>query len=363
MRVTRLWLTGFRNYEHLSIEFPAGVTAILGENGQGKTNLVEALSWLATLDSFRGAPHEALVRHGDDVAVIRAEVVHDDGREILIEAELPSRGRARVQVNRQRLNRTRDLVGIFRVSVFGPDDLELVKGAPAGRRRLLDDALVALDPSCDRLIDDLDRVLRQRAALLKQAGGRLDESAAMTLDIWDQRLAEFADRLGSRRKQLVVQLLPYVSSAYGSLARSSAPDLVELHYDPPWLETGLASVLREGRTEDVRRQTTLVGPHRDDLGVQLNGLPARTTASQGESRSLAFALRLATHTLTAQQHRDIPVLVLDDVFSELDAARSDALMAALPDGQVLMTTAVTLPPRAAPQLTVRVMNGTIHAGQ
>ncbi len=357
MLVRTLALTDFRNYVQADLEFAAGCTAIVGANGQGKTNIAEALSYLASLLSFRGAPSDALVRTGATEAFVRATVIHDDGREILIEAQIVTSGRSRVQVNRQRLARTRDLLGVLRVSVFSPDDLVMVKGGPAERRGYLDDTLVALSARHDRLRSDLDRVVKQRASLLKQAGGRLSSDMAFTLDVWDAKLAEIADTLGRERAALVVQLEPLVAKAYAALAGEVQP--VTMSYAPAWLAEGLAPALVASRADDVRRMSTTVGPHRDDLDVMLNGLATRTHASQGEQRTMALALRLAAHQLVTEHHNEAPVLVLDDVFSELDPDRSRALLANLPSGQVVITTASVLPKGAAPDKVMRIVDGAV----
>ena len=355
MFVRRLWLTDWRNHRVLELSFAPGLTAVVGANGQGKTNLVEAIAYLATLDSFRGAPVDALVRAGAQSAVVRAEVVHDDGRELLVEAELPRTGRARIQVNRQRLARSRDLLGVLRASVFSPDDLELVKGGPAERRRYLDTTLVALHPRHDALRSDLERVLRQRSTLLKQAGGRLTNEIALTLDVWDAKLAQLGEALAAARAALITDLSPRITLAYERLAgRASA---VSLEYDAPWRAMGLAAALEAGRVEDVRRQQCLVGPHRDELVLGVNMLPARTHASQGESRTLALALRLAAHEAVTERVGSPPVLLLDDVFSELDPQRSAALLAHLPRGQVVLTTATGLPLGVEPERVVTIVAG------
>jgi DNA replication and repair protein RecF len=356
--VRTLALTDFRNYVQADLVFAAGCTAIVGANGQGKTNIAEALSYLGSLVSFRGAPSDALVRTGATEAFVRATVVHDDGREMLIEAQIVTAGRSRVQVNRQRLVRTRDLLGVLRVSVFSPDDLVMVKGGPLERRGYLDDTLVALSARHDRLRSDLDRVLKQRATLLKQAGGRLSSDMAFTLDVWDAKLAEIADVLGRERAALVVQLEPLVAKAYAALAGEPQP--VSMSYAPAWLVDGLAPALIASRTDDVRRMSTTVGPHRDDLDVLLNGLATRTHASQGEQRTMALALRLAAHQLVTEHHDEAPVLVLDDVFSELDPDRSRALLANLPNGQVVITTASVLPQGTSPDTIMRIVDGTVQ---
>lgn len=357
MIVETLELRDFRNYIEGQFELTAGTTAIIGDNGQGKTNVAESLSYLATLASFRRVPVDALIRVGTDQAIVRATVRHEDGREQLIEAEINRSGRNRVLVNKQRLARSRDLLGVLRVTVFSPDDLELVKGGPGERRNFLDDLLVALHPKNDALRSDLDRILRQRNTLLKQAGGRLSDEVAFTLDVWDTKLADAGEAMGRARAALVDALRPRTAEAYGDLAGAETP--VELEYDPAWRRVGLAQALLEGRTDDVRRQISLIGPHRDELALTINGLPSRTHASQGEQRTLALALRLAGHRFVAERVGSVPVLVLDDVLSELDPHRSDALFAHLPVGQVIITTAGALPERAAPERILRIAAGTV----
>jgi DNA replication and repair protein RecF len=352
--VEHLELVDFRNYVGATFELTGGVTAVLGDNGQGKTNLAEAIAYLATLSSFRGAPPDALVRVGATAAVVRARVV-DAGRSSLVEAEISTVGRNRVQVNRQRLQRARDLLGTVRATVFSPDDLVLVKGAPSDRRRFLDDTLVALAVKYDALRLDLDRVVRQRNTLLKQVGGRLDADAALTLDVWDARLADVGERLGRARVVLVERVSPMVSQAYAELARTSGD--VALTYVAPWRDVGLAAALAAARTDDLRRGVSTVGPHRDELDVRLGGMPARTHASQGEQRTLALALRLAAHRLVAERTGSTPVLVLDDVLSELDPGRAAALLASLPAGQVIITSAAPLPPAASPDRILRIRDG------
>lgn len=359
MRLDRVWLTDFRSYETAHVELAPGLTALLGDNGQGKTNLLEAVGWLATLGSFRGAPTEALVRRGADRAVVRAEGERE-GRAILLEAELVPSGRNRVLVNRQPLKKARDLLGTLRVTVFSPDDLELVKGGPAGRRRFLDDVLVAMHPRYDALRSDVDRILKQRNALLKGAGGRLDESAAFTLDVWDAKLVESGGALAAARQDLLARLVPVLGTTYDAVAHGPAE--VGARYVAEWGSAGLADALAAARRDDVRRGVSTVGPHRDEVELSIGGLPARTHASQGEQRSLALALRLAGHHVVTDAAGAAPVLLLDDVFSELDPDRSDALLANLPPGQTLLTSASGLPPRARPDLVLRLAGGQITAG-
>ena len=356
MHLQHIWLNDFRSYPSVEVELPPGLTAFLGRNGQGKSNLLEAVAYLATLESFRGAPADALVRRGCQSAVVRGQV-DVDGREQLIEAEINLAGRNRVQVNRQRLQRTRDLVEALRVTVFAPDDLELLKGGPQVRRSYLDTALVMERPALDSVRTDFEKALRQRNALLKQCKGRLDEAAALTLDVWDHKLAQAGEELTTRRRDLADRLGPVTTRAYRDVAGETAE--VALVYMSDWVDRGLAAALADSRPDDVRRGTTLVGPHRDDLLVLLNDMPSRTHASQGEQRSLALGLRLGVHRLVTDRAGVPPVLLLDDVFSELDPVRSAALLAALPPGQTLLSSATELPPGAVADLVLDVTTGRV----
>lgn len=381
MQLGQLWLTDFRSYA--SVDFspsPGGLTVIEGPNGEGKTNLLEAIAYLATLRSFRGAPADAMVRTGAEQAVVRA-TTSTDGRDQLIEAELHAHGRDRVQLNRQPLRRTRDLLGALVVTVFTPDDLSLVKGGPAGRRDYLDDLLVALHPRHDATQTEVERVLKQRNALLKSAqagpgGGRgrgsVPDDVLITLDVWDAKLAEAGEALVAARMGLVGALSAVASSAYEGLAVEAAARgraTVALTYAPSWDlpagatgqpgTLGLADALAAARDEDLRRGVTTVGPHRDELLLAVGGEPARTHASQGEQRSLALALRLAGHQVVTGRLGSPPVLLLDDVFSELDPVRAGALLAGLPDGQAILTTASGVPPGAKPEVSLRVADGAL----
>jgi DNA replication and repair protein RecF len=358
--IERLELVDFRNYREAVFAPTTGTTLVVGDNGQGKTNLVEAIAYLATLTSFRGAPPEALLRTGAPRAVLRANVLDEDGRSSLVEAELAGPGRNRVQVNRQRLARARDLLGVLRVTVFSPDDLALVKGGPSGRRRYLDDTLVALAVKHDAGRLELDRIVRQRNVLLRQARGRLDEDAERTLAVWDQRLADVGERSGHARAALVARLDPLVVEAYAQLAGTA--EGIALGYDPAWRGTGLAAALAEARPADLRLGVSTVGPHRDELDLTVGELPARTHASQGEQRTLALSLRLAAHRLVAERTGSIPVLVLDDVLSELDPGRATALLQHLPDGQIIITTAGEAPAAVEPDRVLRVVAGELHDG-
>lgn len=355
--ITRIELTNFRCYRNEVIELNPGVTAVLGLNGQGKTSLAEAMSYLSTLKSFRGVPNDVLVRDGEDSAYIRAMIVHDDGREILVEAEINRAGRNKVLVNKQRLARTKDLLGVVRSTVFAPTDLQLVYEGPAVRRDMLDDALICLAPQNDALCTELERVLRQRNVLLKQTFGRLTQEIEMTLDVWDQKLVDIGTRLGNARTELVNKLRPLVLAAYQELASDETD--VDIAYEPEWLHIGLETALKISRPHDVQRSITTVGPHRDDVILKVKKMPARSHASQGECRTLALALRFAIHRLVTEEFGQAPLLVLDDVLSELDPRRCEALLRHIPPGQVLITTAHPLPEAAHPNSMIRISQGAI----
>ena len=357
MILQQIQLSDFRNYTNTQVDFATGVSAIIGANGQGKTNLTEALAYLSTMKSFRGVPTEAMIRIGTTTALIRARVLHDDGREILIEARLTSQGRNQVLVNGTKLPKTRDLLGMVRTTVFSPDDLELVKGGPHLRREFLDDSLVALANKYDALRLEVDRIVRQRNAVLKQSGGRINNAVTSMLDLWDEKFSDSGTQLGNARSELVAKLTPFIVHAYEELAQR--PSNILIDYSPEWLKTGLAKCLVESRTEDLRRIVTTVGPHRDDFEILINNLPARTHASQGEQRTMALALRLALHRFIGQTVGEIPILILDDVLSELDPERAKALLNHFPVGQVLITTASDLPVEAHITRRVLIKAGTI----
>ena len=356
MIVQRLWLTDFRNHRSSEVEFDRHVTLVTGPNGHGKTNLLEAVAMLAGMRSFRGATPDAMIAMGSDAAIIRAEVDRA-GRDTLVEMEVAT-GRSRVQVNRQPLKRVRDLVDVVRVVVFSPDDLELVKGAPSIRRGLLDDVLASVDVGFRQERADMDRVLRQRNNLLKQAGSRGGDDVESTLAVWDSKLVASGEAVATAREALVEAIAPTVADYYARVA--GAPEPVELRLDAPWRAQGLQAALLEVRRDEFRRGATLVGPHRDELVIELNGLPARTHASQGEQRSLALALRLAMHAYITATVGDAPLVLLDDVFSELDEGRATRLVACLPDAQIVVTSATgTVPEGVRPGRSLELLGGSI----
>ena len=360
MHLTRLALTDFRSYAQLDLELGAGVTTFSGPNGEGKTNLVEAIGYLATLGSHRVATDAPLVRRGADRAVLRAAVTGAQGS-VLVEIEL-NPGRAnRVRLNRAPRPRPRDILGALRTVLFAPEDLALVKGDPGERRRFLDELLVATAPRYAGLRADYERVLKQRTALLKSAGskgnlrGAAREEMTSTLDAWDAQLARAGAPLLAGRMRLVAMLGPHVTAAYETVAggpripagetsgmsyRSSALNNSDEFDDVPALETALLKTLAGVRASELDRGVCLVGPHRDELELSVGGLPARGYASHGESWSLALALRLASFDLLREGRED-PVLILDDVFAELDAGRRERLAVLVAGAeQVLVTAAV-----------------------
>lgn len=364
-RLGRLWLTDFRCYEHVELALEAGCTVVTGSNGQGKTSLLEAIAWLATGRSLRGVPDRALVRTGRDEAIVRAEVVHPD-REVLLEAAVRAQGRNRILANKQPVARRRDLADHLRVTVFAPDDLALVKGSPAGRRDYLDDLLAVTTPRVAGIATDYERVLKQRNALLR-AGIRNAEDRT-TRDVLDARLVASGAGLLDARLELIERLRPDVRHAYAALA-GDAPGFAAV-YEPEWTDDALVAGTTEAALRDAlgtlrRREedrgTTLVGPHRDDWTFVLDGMDARHHASQGEQRTLALALRLAGHRLVAEVVGAEPLLLLDDVFSELDATRAAALVANLPATQTLVTTAGVLPEGIRAAGWVRIDGGRIVA--
>lgn len=332
-----------------------GLTVVTGENGAGKTSILEAIAYASTLTSFRGSPRDSLVRNTRDRAFVRLEV-ETDGRSSLIEIEIVPDERDRAQLNRRRVRRASELLETLRVTVFTPDDLALVKAGPQNRRLFLDDALVASEPRRLATRQAVERVLRQRATLLRQSGGHASPDVLSTLDVWDAQLAAAGSELVAGREALVRELEPLASDAYGHLTGSD--DALRLDYERSF-EADLAEALVSARKEDLRRGVSTVGPHRDDLGVFAGGLDARTRLSQGRQRCVTLALRLATHRVVAARSGTPPVLLLDDAFSELDEHTARALFAELPDDQALLTAAGPLPPDAEPAMLVRIAEGAI----
>jgi len=356
MRVERLEVVEFRNHDRAVVDLPGGPSVLVGPNGVGKTNLLEAIGYLATLGSHRAGQDASLVRAGAASAVIRAAVLRA-GRRLLVDVELRPGSGVRGRVNGAPVPRARDLLGVVRATVFAPEDLGLVRGDPEERRRFLDLLATQRLPRYHGSRQDYDRVLRQRNTLLRSAAGRLPASALATLEVWDEKLASAGAELWAERLRLVAQLTPRVELAYQRLA--GRDDAVDIRYassvvggaepdpDPAKLAQALRERLVADRAREIERGLTLSGPHRDDLVLGLRELPARTHASHGEAWSLALALRLGSHRLLADEGEE-PVLLMDDVFAELDRRRRDRVAeAVLAAEQTVITsaTAEELPPR------------------
>jgi DNA replication and repair protein RecF len=388
VHLTRLALTDFRSYASADLQLEPGVTTLSGLNGEGKTNLAEAIGYVATLGSHRVATDAPLVRQGADRAIIRAAIASGPGSS-LIEIEV-NPGRAnRVRLNRAPLTRPREVLGILRTVLFAPEDLALVKGDPGERRRFLDDLLVATAPRYAAVRSDYERVVRQRTALLKSAGGRAGRGrsprppggggggggsmpAAMsaTLDAWDDQLARAGAELLAGRLALARGLRPHVEAAYAAVSGDRGPAGIAYRpsfalpdgspegdgppHDPPaddarpgaaagsaGLEDAMRKALQEARPGELERGVCLVGPHRDELELRVGELPARGYASHGESWSLALALRLAAYELLRSDGED-PVLILDDVFAELDTGRRDRLAALVAGAEQVVVTAAVI---------------------
>lgn len=357
MWVAALRLTDFRSYAAAEVELDEGVTTFVGQNGQGKTNLVEAVAYVSVLGSHRVASDAPLVRAGAERAVIGVDVQRDD-RRMLVELEI-NPGRAnRARVNRSPVTRARDVLGILRTVVFAPEDLALVKGDPSDRRRFLDELLVQRTPRLQGVRSDYERILKQRNALLKSASTarRADPvEVARTLEVWDDQLATTGGELVAARIALLDDLRPHLEEAYQLIAggvdavsaadagvaysASVGPEVPLVPDREEWRAQLLAAIERR-RRDELDRGVTLVGPHRDDVAITLGGLPAKGFASHGESWSLALGLRLASLDVLRADGEE-PVLILDDVFAELDAPRRRRLGQRVADGQqVLLTAAV-----------------------
>jgi DNA replication and repair protein RecF len=353
MYVRQLSVTDFRSWEQADLTLAPGVSVLVGANGQGKTNLVEAVGYLATLSSHRVAGDAPLIRRGTSSATIRAVVINE-GRELTVQVEIASGKANRARVNRAPVRSPREILGIVRTVVFAPEDLALVRGDPGERRRLLDDLLVARAPRWAGARADYDKVLRQRSALLKTA--RHARGDTSTLDVWDAHLARAGAVLVAGRLELTAVLAPHVRDAYAEVAPESVPvgaryrskvatidEIGVAGADAPPVEDLEAVLLEEmgrRRSQEIERGVCLVGPHRDDLELVLGEGPAKGYASHGESWSLALALRLGGFELLRGEGSE-PVLVLDDVFAELDARRRRALARTAGRAeQVLVTAAV-----------------------
>jgi DNA replication and repair protein RecF len=356
-----LQVTDFRSWPQADLALEPGPTVLVGQNGRGKTNLLEAIGYVATLGSHRVATDAPLIRHGCERALVRVAVVNDD-RELTVELEITAGRANRARVNRGAVGRPRDVLGILRTVLFSPEDLALVRGDPGERRRFLDELLVLRAPRYAGVRADYEKVLKQRNALLKTAGkrrtGREDPYALSTLEVWDDHLAVAGAELLAARLNLVADLAPYAAAAYMGVAPDSRPAKITYRSSlgaaipetygvpegeraqPGVLKDVLLKALGEARKAELERGISLVGPHRDELELILGEAPAKGYASHGESWSFALALRLGSYELLRGEAGE-PVLLLDDVFAELDRKRRARLAeVATSAEQVLVTAAV-----------------------
>ncbi len=350
MHLEWLELSRFRSYENLRLEPDPGINVLIGRNGAGKTNILEAVGYLSMQKSFRRTPDAALIRAGDDSAVIRGGFADVSGG-FDIAVEIPSAGRRQVLVNGKRPARLSDVATTAPVVAFLPDDLDLVKRGPTLRREYLDDLGAQLVPTVGADQREFEKALRQRNSLLRQDGRNTDP---MTLDVWDVRVAESGGRVIANRLRLLGRLCDRLSDAYRTVGGTPGETLLPV-YGSSWAGVGdieagmepgfeeyasaLLGALEERRTRDMETRSTSAGPHRDDPGFRLDGRDVRVRASQGEQRSVALSLRIAAYQLLDQRHGRPPILLLDDVFSELDAGRAEGVTALLPLGQVFVTSA------------------------
>jgi DNA replication and repair protein RecF len=384
VHVTHLGLVDFRSYPQVELDLEPGVTTFVGANGQGKTNLVEAIGYASTGRSHRVASDGPLVRAGAERAVVRVEVSRA-GRRLLVELEITPGRSNRARVNRAPVPRQRDALGQVTRVLFCPEDLALVKGDPGDRRAFLDDLLVSLAPRYDGVLTDLERVLRQRNALLKSAtalrggGQRARTAAEQTLSVWDDQLVTCSAELVAARAHLVARLAGPIGEHYRAVAPEDRDPRVDLTYacgvpgvtdtgaDPAVGREEVAEAMRAAlvarRDEEFARGLTLVGPHRDELVLRLHDLPVRGYASHGESWSMALSLRLASYALLRAEAGPggDPVLILDDVFAELDTGRRERLAGLVAEvEQVLVTAAVPADvPSALAGRQVAVAGGTV----
>ena len=355
MFVDHLQLADFRSYASVDVVLGSGVSVFVGANGQGKTNLVEAIEYLSTLSSHRVSSDLPLVRAGTERAIARARVQAglDDPRQLQLEVEITPGKANRARLNRSPLRRSREIVGVLRTVVFSPEDLAIVKGDPSERRRFLDELVVSRWPRLAGVRADYDRVLRQRNTLLKSVsgrfrGGRAAADVEATLDVWDAQLARAGSELLEARLRTLGHLVPHLAKAYADIAPTNSEAAAEYRStvtfesgpDRPELAAALVAAMAQRRGDEITRGVSLVGPHRDDVVFSLGVLPAKGYASHGESWSLALALRLAAFGLLRADGVE-PVLVLDDVFAELDTVRRERLAAGVGGAeQVLVTAAV-----------------------
>ena len=344
MELDWIELIGYRCYPEARVEPAPGVNVFVGDNGSGKTSLLEAIGYLASLGSFRHSPDTSLIRSSEEAAVIRGEFVAGE-RKLRVEVEIPEEGRRRVLVNGKRPASRDEVVSAVPLVTFLPDDLDLVKRGPSYRRDYLDDLSAGLWPSAGAERSDYERALRQRNSLLRREGRHADQP---TLDVWDERLTHLGARVIRRRLDLLDRLEPRLAAIYADLGEEAEP--LDVGYESGALgplrrsgedgiEERLTTALAEAREGDMERRVTTVGPHRDEVVILISDRDLRTRASQGEQRTVSLGLRVAAYELLREEKGATPMLILDDVFSELDPGRSRRLVEKLPDGQIFVSTA------------------------
>ena len=348
MQISKLALTNFRNHENLDLSFPKGATTIVGRNGRGKTNIVEAVHYLATLGSHRVSQDAPLIQKGHNTATVFANV-EKHNRQAQVELTINFPGTNKVSLNGSPLSRSKDILGLVTTVIFSPEDLDLVKGEPAARRKFIDELSTLLAPKFSNTRSDYERTLKQRNTLLKSLGRRSPSTQARaTLDAWDEQLISSGSEIIFTRLENIKKIQPHVTEFGTTISGDTEP--LHLNYLNTWLPNEdpdknlIAEIFRtelENRNKDeIDRGATLVGPHRDDLNIQLSDMPAKGYASHGQSWSIAIALRLAAFK-TLREHDDDPILILDDVFAELDERRRNRLISIISDvEQTLITAAV-----------------------
>jgi len=341
-----LELRDFRSYEDLDFRPDPGVNVLVGRNGAGKTNVLEAIGYLSALRSFRGSPDGALIRAGAAAGIVRGGFDRAAG-EVRVEVEIPDGARRRVLFNGKRPQRFATVARELPLVAFLPDDLGLLKGGPGGRREYIDDLIARLHPSAGADLAEYEKALRQRNSLLRAEGPAAD---SLTIDVWDERLADLGSRVFTHRLRLLDRIAPVLADAYRTVGGTEE---LTFTYATQWMGTAgretsrepgdhipaLRDALMSRRSRDLDQRTTTLGPHRDDPGIRIDARDARTQASQGEQRSAALGLRIAAYRALESRHDRPPVLLLDDVFSELDPQRAAGVLQLLPKGQVFVTTA------------------------
>jgi DNA replication and repair protein RecF len=349
MQISKLSLRDFRNHENLNLTFTSGATTIVGRNGRGKTNIVEAVHYLATLSSHRVSQDAPLIRNGQNTATVLAQV-EKHNRQAKVELTINYPGTNKVSLNGNQLSKSRDILGLVTTVIFSPEDLDLVKGDPSARRRFIDELSTLLTPKFSNTRSDYERTLKQRNTLLKSLGRRSPSTQARaTLDAWDEQLIQSGAEIISMRLQNIKRIEPFLTEFGTAISGDTEP--LEASYSNRWLPLEVSdkneiidffkTELENRNKDEIDRGVTLVGPHRDDLYIQLSNLPAKGYASHGQSWSIAIALRLAAFK-SLREHDDDPILILDDVFAELDEKRRTRLISIITDVEQTLITAAVL---------------------